>query len=125
MTSIANCSRFSSQRRIGIENGHNNAGAVVIRARHARFSLVQTGSVAHRGGHLVRRAKCDTGDGRSGAAQEAAERAGAFARSDDALEEWNKLCSKRLVQMILPPAAQIVVRTAPPHGGVCGTRSRA
>ena len=55
--------------------------------------------------------KGEASDGRAGTAQETTKRARSFAGPDDGLEKRNKLCSKRLVQMIVPHPAQIFVAT--------------
>ena len=62
-------------------------------------------------------AESQTGDGRTGAAQETAERAGLFRGGDDSIEKRNELCSERLVQMIDQGAAQLLVIAARERGG--------
>ena len=84
--------------------------------RAPRLSAVVIGaptrSGTHRDGNFLRRPERDAGNGRARAAEETAERAGAFARCDHAIEEGNELRPKRLVQMIPPEAAQILIGAA-------------
>ena len=57
------------------------------------------------------------GNGRARSTQETAEGSGLLGRGDDPVEEWNKLCSKRLVQVIAPCSAQRLIIAARHRGG--------
>ena len=94
------------------QDGDDDSDAVVISRRDADIGFRQTGSISHRRGDFLRRTEGEAGDGRAGAAQKTAERAGFFRRGDDPIEIRNELCSKRLVKMIGQSSAQIVIIAA-------------